>query len=179
MRLPDLGWAKYLGGTVSRHFQTRSISRDVKHSRVPASAGVNPPGLEMPCSRAGVAALSIEFVAKPSEAHKVHSAVPAAIAEALKDVSGFGGCYVLISSYEARLVTIVTLWKGEDRMRHGERKLRWVRALLAPYLDRCLRVQTMAVYTPLVGETQQSIEQEMTEPAFHSLGLEESAFCVA
>lgn len=56
----------------------------------------------------------------------------------------------MVSNYEARLVTVVTLWAGEDRSRRCEENVRWVRALLAPYLDRCLRVQTLATYLPPV-----------------------------
>ena len=62
-----------------------------------------------------VTALSIEFVAKPQEAHRVEAAIPAALAGALKDVTGFAGCLVMISDQEARLVTVVTLWAGDDR----------------------------------------------------------------
>jgi len=42
------------------------------------------------------------------------SAIPAAIADALRDVTGFAGCLVMISDQEARLVTVVTLWAGDD-----------------------------------------------------------------
>jgi hypothetical protein len=41
-------------------------------------------------------ALSVEFVAKPQEAHRVEAAIPAAIAGALKEVDGFAGCLVMI-----------------------------------------------------------------------------------
>jgi hypothetical protein len=97
-----------------------------------------------------VTALSVEFVAKPQEAHRVESAIPAAIAGALKDVSGFAGCLVMVSEYEARLVTVVTLWAGNDRVKRCGENVRWVRALLAPYLDRCLRVQTMVAHLPML-----------------------------
>ena len=95
-----------------------------------------------------VTALSVEFVAKPQEAHRVESAIPSAIAGALKDVTGFAGCLVMISDQEARLVTVVTLWAGEDRAKRCRENLRWVNALLAPYVDRCLRVQTLATFLP-------------------------------
>ena len=51
-------------------------------------------------------ALSVEFVAKPQEAHRVEAAIPAAVAGALKEVTGFAGCLVMISDQEARLVTV-------------------------------------------------------------------------
>ena len=96
-----------------------------------------------------VTALSVEFVAKPQEAHRVEAAIPAAIAGALKDVAGFAGCLVMISDQEARLVTVVTLWAGEERVKRCGQNVRWVHALLKPYLDHCLRVQTMVAHVPL------------------------------
>jgi hypothetical protein len=115
-------------------------------------------------------ALHIEFVAKPSEAHKVHSALPTAIHGAMKGVAGFAGCFVMVSNYEARLVTVVTLWAGEDRARRCEENVRWVRALLATYMDRCLRVQTLATYLPPANISAQEFQpgsvleaMEMTE----------------
>jgi len=98
---------------------------------------------------AKITALHIEFVAKPSEAHKVHAALPPAINGALGGVSGFAGSLVMISNYEARLVTVVTLWSGEDQRQRCDKNVKWVRALLTPYLDRCLRIQTLAAYLPL------------------------------
>ncbi len=95
-------------------------------------------------------ALSIEFVAQPQEAHRVETSIPAAIAGALREVTGFAGCLVMISDQEARLVTVVTLWWGEDRVKRLSQNVRGVRALLAPYLDRCLRVQTMVAHLPVL-----------------------------
>jgi hypothetical protein len=97
-----------------------------------------------------VTALTVEFVAKPQEAHRVEAAIPAAIVGALKDVTGFAGCMVMISEQEARLVTVVTLWAGNDRVKICGENVRWVRALLAPYVDRCLRVQTMVAHLPVL-----------------------------
>ena len=97
-----------------------------------------------------VTAHSVEFVAKPEEAQCVGTAIPAAIAGALKDVTGFAGCLVMISDQEARLVTVVTLWRGADRVQRCSQNVRWVKALLAPYLDRYLRMQTMVARLPVV-----------------------------
>jgi hypothetical protein len=97
-----------------------------------------------------VTALSIEFVAKPQEARRAESAIPLAIANALKDVTGFAGCLVMISDQEARLLTVVTLWAGDERGKRCNENIRWVKALLAPYLDRCLRVQTMIARLPMM-----------------------------
>ena len=95
-------------------------------------------------------ALSVEFVAKPQEAHRVEATIPAAIAGALKEVDGFAGCLVMISRHEARLVTVVTFWAGNDRAKCCGQNVRWVHALLAPYLDRRLRVQTMVAHLPVL-----------------------------
>jgi hypothetical protein len=97
-----------------------------------------------------VTALSVEFVAKPQEAHRVQATIPAALAGALKDVNGFAGCLVMISDQEARLVTVITLWAGSDRAKCCSQNVRWVKALLKPYLDRCLRVQTMVAHLPVL-----------------------------
>src|SRR6266851_8231938 len=114
-----------------------------------------------------VTALSVEFVAKPQEARRVEAAIPAAIAGALKDVAGFAGCLVMISDQEARLVTVVTLWAGDDRVKRCGQNVRWVRALLKPYLDHCLRVQTMVAHVPLLPairpETIAADESSMTQ----------------
>jgi hypothetical protein len=116
----------------------------------PQTAVLNPQPTT--AGRAGVppvTALSVEFVAKPQEAYRVEATIPAAIAGALKDVTGFAGCLVMISDQEARLVTVVTLWAGDDRVKRCGQNARWVRALLTPYVDRCLRVQTMVAHVPL------------------------------
>ena len=93
-------------------------------------------------------ALSIEFVAKPHEAHRAQLAIPSALATAFKEVTGFAGCLVMFSDQEARLLTVVTLWSGEERQKLCNENLRWVRALLAPFLDRCLRVQVLNAHLP-------------------------------
>jgi hypothetical protein len=121
----------------------------------------------------------VEFVAKPQEAHRVEAVIPAAIAGALKDVAGFAGCLVMISDQEARLVTVVTLWAGDDRVKRCGQNVRWVRALLKPYLDHCLRVQTMVAHVPLLPairpETIAADESSMTQ----DLLSENENICVA
>ena len=137
------------------------MASPVHHSRTtsnvaypfPKTAGLKPRPTTEGRSRSGVSpvtALSVEFVAKPQEAHRVEAAIPAAVAGALKDVIGFAGCLVMISDQEARLVTVVTLWGGDDRVERCGENVRWVHALLAPYVDRCLRVQTMVAHAPLL-----------------------------
>ncbi len=126
-----------------------------------------------------VAALNIEFVAKPGEAHKVRAALPAALSSAFGEVAGFAGSFVMIANQEARLVTVVTLWSGEDGMRRCNENVRWVRALLAPYLDRCLRVQTFAAYGAASARDSQQFE-EYAGVAERNVELHnEEAVCVA
>ena len=97
-------------------------------------------------------ALNFEFVAKPDTASSVQNALPSAIHSAFSSVTGFAGGFVFIANYEARLVTVVTLWTGKDRARLCEANLRWLRALIAPYLDRCLRVQTLSAVPSNAGQ---------------------------
>ena len=141
--------------------------------------------LEPPTTTAGrsgvspVTALSVEFVAKPQEAHRVEAAIPAAVAGALKDVTGFAGCLVMISDQEARLVTVVTLWGGDDRVERCGENVRWVHALLAPYVDRCLRVQTMVAHVPLLPVIRPETTAAGERPAIEDLLSEDEAVCVA
>ena len=99
-------------------------------------------------SNSQITALSIEFVAKPHEAHRAQLAIPSALAAAFKEVTGFAGCLVMASDQEARLLTVVTLWSGHERQKLCNENLRWLRAVLATYLDRCLRVQILNAHLP-------------------------------
>jgi hypothetical protein len=141
------------------------------------STNARTPGLCYTSSR--ITALSIEFVAKPNEAHKIHAALPAAIDGALGEVAGFAGSFVMIANHEARLVTVVTLWSGEDRMQRCNENVRWVRALLAPYLDRCLRVQTLAAFVPAAAQPPGEFEASCSEGTMQSGLNGEAALCVA
>jgi hypothetical protein len=130
-----------------------SVSKNVALRFPRASAWKTGPAVST-ASFPEVTALSVEFVAKPQETHRVQSAIPAALAGALKDVTGFAGCLVMISDQEARLVTVITLWAGEDRLKHCRENTRWVHKLLAPSLDRCLRVQTLVAHLPALPMNQ-------------------------
>ena len=163
---------------MSRSLETHSLSNPASPLDSSAlSTSARTPDMCYTSSR--ITALSIEFVAKPNEAHKVHAALPAAINGALGEVAGFAGCFVMIANHEARLVTVVTLWSGEDRMQRSSENLRWVRALLAPYLDRCLRVQTLAAYVPAALQISQLFEQTCSEEPFEARLSEEAGLRVA
>jgi len=114
--------------------------------RTPAEATRRVASGDLPSS--GVIALTVEFVAKPKVAQRVKTIIPATIAGAFEGVTGFAGYLVMVSDQEPRLVTVVTLWTGDNRSTSGRENARWVRKLLAPYLDRCLRVQTSFAHLP-------------------------------
>ena len=126
-----------------------------------------------------VTALSVEFVAKPQEAHRVQATIPAAVAGALKEVSGFAGCLVMISDQEARLVTVVTLWSGHDRTKSCNQNVRWVNALLAPYLDHRLRMQTMVAHLPVLPMNQPETVAAGESAAMQDLESADETVCVA
>jgi hypothetical protein len=130
-------------------FRGASHRSGVAYSGYPSrlAAHSSEPGL---CS-SSVTAYSVEFVAKPSEVQKAQSALAPAIAGTLKEVTGFAGCMLMSSDQEARLMTVVTFWRGADRLKHCNANTRWVNALLAPYMDRRLRVQTMMAQLPAVS----------------------------
>jgi hypothetical protein len=98
-----------------------------------------------------VTALSLEFVATPEAVRALDSAIPADINDALHDVAGFAGCLTMISDQESRLVTVITFWTGADRTRRSNRNAQWVRKLISPYLDRCLRLRTLHAFLPAVS----------------------------
>jgi hypothetical protein len=124
-------------------------------------------------------AMSMEFVAKPQEAHRVQTAIPAALAGALQNVSGFAGCLVMVSEQEARLVTVITMWVGNDRLKQSRDNVRWVHKLLAPYVDRCLRVQTLAAHLPAVSGLELEMNFEDDAGAVRCLSTEDETACVA
>jgi hypothetical protein len=126
-----------------------------------------------------IAGLSIEFVAKPNEAQNVQASLAAAIQGALDQVAGFTGSFVFVANHEARLVTVITLWSGEDRMQRCNENLRWVRALVAPYQDRCLRVQTLSAYGSGAAQMAQEFEPAADEVARETNLDQEEAVCAA
>jgi hypothetical protein len=132
---------------VTRSFQNppRSYSNP---QLFPSQLFAQPAAPSGPQATSRIAALSIEFVAKPGETLRLQDALPAALHGTLGEVGGFAGGFVLIANYEARLITVVTLWTGAERLRHCNDNLKWIRALLNPYLDRCLRIQTFAAFVP-------------------------------
>jgi hypothetical protein len=126
-----------------------------------------------------VTAQSVEFVAKPEEALKAQTAIAPAITGALNGVTGFAGCIVMVSDHEARLITVVTFWRGSDRAKFCNANTRWVNALLTPYIDRKLRVQTMVAQLPGASLMEDGIAREREHLSTETLASEEAEVCVA
>ncbi|HZC65782.1 MAG TPA: hypothetical protein VE545_04360 [Candidatus Dormibacteraeota bacterium] len=100
-------------------------------------------GYDQDAGAACTTTISVEFVAKPNESHRVHSLVPAAIASTLEGAAGFAGCAVMVSNMEERLVTVLTFWEGDLSVQAASTNSRWVCKLIERYIDHRLRVQTM------------------------------------
>jgi hypothetical protein len=124
-------------------------------------------------------ALTIEFVAKPDKARSAPSVLPGAITGALGDVTGFAGCLVMVSDQEARLITVVTFWTGNDSQKSCSENLRWVRALLSNYVDRCLRVQTMIAHLPSLSVPRQESNSLGESSFMQQPAVSEETVCMA
>ena len=62
----------------------------------------------------------------------------------------------MVSDQKARPITVVVFWEGSQGRRSGPHVARRVRALLTPYLDRCLRVQNLLAHFPMQQNSQPS-----------------------
>lgn len=94
------------------------------------------------------AILSLEFVAKPENARTTPLSLPADMQAAFAELPGFRGSMIMVSEQEPRLITAVLFWSAGDWQRSSSQCVRRARAVLAPYLDRSLRVQTMVAHLP-------------------------------
>lgn len=137
--------------------------------------------VETPIARSANAltALSFEFVAKPEQAAGAPLFLPAAIQSGLEDIAGFAGSLVMVSDQEARLITVIIFWSGTEARRSCERSVRRVHALLAPYVDRCLRARNVLAH----ALTPQNPETEVSSIDTHFIAeeskAEEADACVA
>jgi len=93
-----------------------------------------------------VIAHGVEFVALPGKAAILQSVIPNAMRNTIGNSRSFSGCMVLVSEEEARLVTVITLWTGRNRMEQCNENAKQVKALLAPYVDRFLRTRRLAAF---------------------------------
>jgi hypothetical protein len=85
-------------------------------------------------------------VAKPAEAHRAEALIPEAVSNTLKGVGGYAGCLVMVSDREARLITVITFWIGEERSKRCGENQRWLSKLIAPYVEGCLRMRTFSAH---------------------------------
>jgi hypothetical protein len=168
---------------ISGGYVATSLSRLTipNHGAIPISAY---PAQKMGRSGNGgacssVTAQSVEFVAKPEEALKAQTAIAPAITGALQGVTGFAGCIVMVSDHEARLITVVTFWRGSDRAKLCNANTRWVNALLAPYIDRKLRVQTMVAQLPGVAFMEEDTLHGREHLSTETLASQQAEVCVA
>lgn len=96
-----------------------------------------------------VIAHGVEFVALPGKASILQSIIPDAMRTTVGNSRSFSGCMVLVSEEEARLVTVITLWTGRNRMEQCNENAKQVKTLLAPYVDRFLRTRKLAAFLSL------------------------------
>jgi len=130
-----------------------------------------------PCHSAAATlmALSIEFVAKPAEARRAQMSIPESVNNTLRGVSGYAGCLVMVSDQEARLITVITFWIGEERSKCCGQNQRWLCKLIAPYLEGCLRTRTFAAHRAEILEVASGGETSDVHAALHSYAAQPDA----
>ena len=84
----------------------------------------------------------VEFVALPGQTENLQTKIPLAIRHTSGESDGFSGCIVLFSEYEARLVTVITLWAEESRGSQSNGNVNRLKRLLEPYVDRWMRARS-------------------------------------
>ena len=126
-----------------------------------------------------LAAFSFDFVAKPDEATGATLVLPAAIQSGLEDVAGFAGSLVMASDQEARLITVIVFCESSEARRSGAQVTRRVRALLAPYLDRYLRMRNMLAHLPASPDLDSQASSIDTRFIADESIAEEANICVA
>ncbi len=130
----------------------------------------------------GWTVLSLEFVARPENARSAPLALPGELQAGLEDLPGFAGSVVLVAEQEPRLITVVIFWSGSEGHRRSSQSVRRVRALLAPYVDRNLRMQTMMAHLPAPREIPEiPAETSADESSFilRDNAPQEETICVA
>lgn len=152
--LGNAGWM-VSGAVYERGYeQARAVHNGAEHDLIAASVlpGKNATNTSSAVTAAACkTTISIEFVAKPNESHRVHALVPAAITSTLEGVADFAGCAVMASNQEERLVTVLTFWQGDLSPRAAAVNSGWVCKLIERYMDRRLRVQTMRTHLAIAS----------------------------
>ena len=94
-------------------------------------------------------AYMVEFVALPGEAERLQTEIPLALRRANGRSEGFAGCVVMFSEQEARLVTLITLWRDGNHATECNGNSTRLKTLLAPYVDRWLRTRSFHTFVSL------------------------------
>lgn len=93
-----------------------------------------------------VVAHAVEFVALSGKASKLRALIPPAMREAAADSKAFAGCIVLLSEQEARLVTVITMWKAGHQTNEYLESCKKLETILEPYVDRWLRSRRLSAF---------------------------------
>lgn len=124
------------------------------------------------------AILSLEFVAKPENAQTAPLSLAADVQASFAEQPGFRGSMVMVSEQEPRLITAVIFWSAGDWQQRSSQCARRAHALLAPYVDRSLRVQAMVAH--LVAPQAAEAEQTTADSGYIDEGVpQEENFCAA
>ena len=123
-------------------------------------------------------ALSIEFIAKPAETYRLREAILTTIQDGLGQVAEFTGCLVMISDGEVRVVTVITFWTESEETAFCSKRTRWMRDLLTPYLDHCLRVQTLEAYLSALRSALGGPVADESTPQVRTCSDQEHPSCV-
>ena len=85
---------------------------------------------------------SVGFIAKPDKANDLTICMRGPLVKLLRQAPGFTGSMILHSHQERRSVMVLTFWENERQATHTcWEEFASVRALLAPLVDVCSRVQ--------------------------------------
>lgn len=149
--------AKSCGGNVAPQAQIATVPANPRRSAHPEMRSV----YRNSCNNGGniavdewvqevsspmVVAHAVEFVALPGKATKLRALIPPAMRDAAADSDTFAGCIVLLSEQEARLVTVITLWKAADPTNEYLESCKKLENILEPYVDRWLRSRRLAAF---------------------------------
>jgi hypothetical protein len=116
----------------------------------PNSGAGKPTGLATQASAAPrLCAHLVEFVALPGQAERLQSEIPLALQRANGRCEGFAGCVVMFSEQEARLVTLITLWREGTYTDKSAGNSTRLKKLLARYVDRWLRARSFHTFVAL------------------------------
>jgi len=105
-------------------------------------AGKSVPEREAEETGGQVITLRIDFVSKPSNKCEIAAEVEDLLAEAALYEKGLMASMLLVSDREARVVTLLTLWDGEQFHAARDRLTSWTLKIVAQVADGPLRAHT-------------------------------------